>query len=149
MFLVSFVILYNIMSFVLTEFYPTGEENDATKKIKDDVNRSGEFVPKKSGGRLRSLRKIMSPLNVVLDTLRQLSNLKQKTRNNQTSFSQKMLKISPFHRRKKKLVFRTKVKQSYAKPPRLPKSYPAKKHLQLKPTQSSKKSTNYEAFRNC
>lgn len=128
--------------------YQSGGENDAIKK-KDEVNRSGQFVTKKSG-KLRNLQKIMSPLNVVLDTLRQLSSLKHKSRKNQTTLSRKVLKIPPNHRRKKKLVFHQKLKQSHAKPPRLPKSYPNKKHLVQKPTQlSSQKSTEYEAFRNC
>ena len=113
------------------------------------MNRSGKFVPKKSG-KLRGLQKIMSPLDVVLDTLRKLSSLKQKSRKNQRTFSQKMLTILPFQKRKKKLVFHQKFKQSFPKPPRLPKSYPRKEELHLKPKHLSfQKSTKYEAFRHC
>ena len=113
------------------------------------MNRRGTFGPKKSG-KLRSLQKIMSPLNVVLDTLRQLSSLKQKGRKNQGTFSQKILKVLPIKRRKKKLVFHQKFKQSFPKPPRLPKSYPKKEELHLKPKHLiSQKSAKYEAFRHC
>ena len=109
------------------------------------MNRSDKLEPRKSG-KLRNLQKILSPLNVVLDTLRQLSSLKQKGRKNQTTFSKKMLKISPFPRRNKKLVFHHKTKHSNSKPPRLPTSYPNKENLKVKPKRISSK---YEAFRNC
>ena len=106
-------------------------------------------MPKKSG-KLRGLQKIMSPLDVVLDTLRQLSSLKQKSSKNQRSFSQKRLQILPFQKRKKKLVFHKKFKLSFPKPPRLPQSYPRKEELHMKPKHLSvQKSTKYEAFRHC
>ena len=57
-------------------------------------SRSGKLKSMKSG-KLRSLQRILSPLNVVLDTLRQMSSLQLRSREAQSSFSDRRLKLPP------------------------------------------------------
>ena len=131
------------------------------------ASRSGKLKSMKSG-KLRSLQRILSPLNVVLDTLRKMSSLQLRSREVQSSFSDRRLKLPssgdsgdrrlklppvspdkrlillpspPSRRRKKKLVFHPKQKHSYPKFPHF------KQKSELKTKQVLLKSIKHEAFR--